>query len=279
MVNDTQVLNNGYPMPSIGLGVYKITDEEMDNVVKTALDAGYRAFDTAYFYGNEVALGKALNNSEMNRDELFITSKLWNDYQGYDSTIEYFNRSLENLGLDYIDLFLIHWPCEKDGLFIESYKALEKLYEEGKVKAIGVCNFKEHHLKKLMDATDVVPQVNQIELHPYSNQKEVQEFCDEHDIKVTAWMPLMRNRGLLDHPTIVDIAQRHGKTPAQVVLRWHLAHDRIIIPKSKTPERIRENFDILDFNLELTEVAEIDSLNKNARQGKDPDDVSIGDLK
>lgn len=279
MVNDTQVLNNGYPMPSIGLGVYKITDEEMDNVVKTALDAGYRAFDTAYFYGNEVALGKALNNSEMNRDELFITSKLWNDYQGYDSTIEYFNRSLENLGLDYIDLFLIHWPCEMDGLFIESYKALEKLYEEGKVKAIGVCNFKEHHLKKLMDATDVVPQVNQIELHPYFNQKEVQEFCDEHDIKVTAWMPLMRNRGLLDHPTIVDIAQRHGKTPAQVVLRWHLAHDRIIIPKSKTPERIRENFDILDFNLELTEVAEIDSLNKNARQGKDPDDVSIGDLK
>ena len=279
MVNDTQVLNNGYPMPSIGLGVYKITDEEMDNVVKTALDAGYRAFDTAYFYGNEVALGKALNNSEMNRDELFITSKLWNDYQGYDSTIEYFNRSLENLGLDYIDLFLIHWPCEKDGLFIESYKALEKLYEEGKVKAIGVCNFKEHHLKKLMDSKDVVPQVNQIELHPYFNQKEVQEFCDEHDIKVTAWMPLMRNRGLLDHPTIVDIAQRHGKTPAQVVLRWHLAHDRIIIPKSKTPERIRENFDILDFNLELTEVAEIDSLNKNARQGKDPDDVSIGDLK
>ncbi|MBU5271667.1 aldo/keto reductase [Staphylococcus caprae] len=279
MVNDTQVLNNGYPMPSIGLGVYKISDEEMDNVVKTALDVGYRAFDTAYFYGNEVALGKALNNSEMNRDELFITSKLWNDYQGYDSTIEYFNRSLENLGLDYIDLFLIHWPCEKDGLFIESYKALEKLYEEGKVKAIGVCNFKEHHLKKLMDATDVVPQVNQIELHPYFNQKEVQEFCDEHDIKVTAWMPLMRNRGLLGHPTIVDIAQRHGKTPAQVVLRWHLAHDRIIIPKSKTPERIRENFDILDFNLELTEVAEIDSLNKNARQGKDPDDVSIGDLK
>ncbi|MBX5319361.1 aldo/keto reductase [Staphylococcus caprae] len=279
MVNDTQVLNNGYPMPSIGLGVYKITDEEMDNVVKTALDAGYRAFDTAYFYGNEVALGKALNNSEMNRDELFITSKLWNDYQGYDSTIEYFNLSLENLGLEYIDLFLIHWPCEKDGLFIESYKALEKLYEEGKVKAIGVCNFKEHHLKKLMDATDVVPQVNQIELHPYFNQKEVQEFCDEHDIKVTAWMPLMRNRGLLDHPTIVDIAQRHGKTPAQVVLRWHLAHDRIIIPKSKMPERIRENFDILDFNLELTEVAEIDSLNKNARQGKDPDDVSIGDLK
>ena len=149
MVNDTQVLNNGYPMPSIGLGVYKITDEDMENVVNTAIETGYRAFDTAYFYGNEVALGKALQNSGVDREDLFITSKLWNDYQGYDNTIEYFNQSLENLGLDYIDLFLIHWPCEKDGLYIESYKALEKLYDEGKVKAIGVCNFKQHHLEKI----------------------------------------------------------------------------------------------------------------------------------
>ena len=255
MVNDTQVLNNGYPMPSIGLGVYKITDEDMENVVNTAIETGYRAFDTAYFYGNEVALGKALQNSGVDREDLFITSKLWNDYQGYDNTIEYFNQSLENLGLDYIDLFLIHWPCEKD------------------------CNFKKHHLEKLMKETEVVPQVNQIELHPYFNQEDVQEFCDDHDIKVTAWMPLMRNRGLLDDPTIVDIAKRYDKTPAQIVLRWHLAHNRMIIPKSKTPERIKENFDILDFNLELTDVAEIDSLNKGARQGKDPDEVSIGDLK
>ncbi|MCI2952400.1 aldo/keto reductase [Staphylococcus capitis] len=279
MVNDTQVLNNGYPMPSIGLGVYKITDEDMENVVNTAIETGYRSFDTAYFYGNEVALGKALQNSGVDREDLFITSKLWNDYQGYDNTIEYFNQSLENLGLDYIDLFLIHWPCEKDGLYIESYKALEKLYDEGKVKAIGVCNFKQHHLEKLMEETEVVPQVNQIELHPYFNQEDVQEFCDNHDIKVTAWMPLMRNRGLLDDSTIVDIAKRYDKTPAQVVLRWHLAHNRLIIPKSKTPERIKENFNILDFNLELTDVAEIDSLNKGARQGKDPDEVSIGGLK
>ncbi|SUM73683.1 plant-metabolite dehydrogenase [Staphylococcus saccharolyticus] len=252
------------------MGVYKITDEEMDNVVNTALEAGYRAFDTAYFYGNEKALGKALNQSDIDRDELFITSNLWNDYQGYDSTIEYFNQSLENLGIDYIDLFLIHWPCEKNQLYIESYKALEQLYKEGKVKAIGVCNFKVHHLKKLMNATEVMPQVNQIELHPYFNQHEVQSFCDEHDIKVTAWMPLMRNRGLLDNPTISGIAKRYDKTPAQIVLRWHLAHNRIIIPKSKTPERIRENLDILDFNLELTDVAEIGNLNKNTRQGKEP---------
>ena len=251
----------------------------MEEVVRTALDAGYRAFDTAYFYGNEKALGSALKQSNIERDELFITSKLWNDYQGYDQTIEYFNKSLDNLGLDYLDLFLIHWPCENDQLYIESYKALEHLYEEGKIKAIGVCNFKIHHLEKLMRETKITPQVNQIELHPYFNQQDVQDFCDEHDIKVTAWMPLMRNKGLLDDPVITDIAHRYDKTPAQIVLRWHLAHNRIIIPKSQTPQRIKENFDIFDFNLELTDVAEIDSLNKNARQGKDPDDVSIGDLK
>lgn len=279
MVNDTQILNNGYPMPNIGLGVYKITDEEMETTVQTALEAGYRAFDTAYFYGNEQALGKALRNSDTPREDLFITSKLWNDFQGYNNTLAYFNASLERLGLDYIDLYLIHWPCEKDDLYIESYKALEQLYHEGKVKAIGVCNFKEHHLEKLMDATDIVPQVNQIEVHPYFNQQEMQDYCDKHDIVVTAWMPLMRNRGLLDNPVITKLAERYEKTPAQIVLRWHLAHNRIVIPKSKTPSRIRENFDILDFNLELTEIAEIDSLNRNARQGKDPDKVNIGDLK
>lgn len=279
MENDTHILNNGYPMPKVGFGVYKITDNQMDEVIETAINSGYRAFDTAYFYGNEVSLGKALKNSGIPREELFITSKVWNDYQGYDSTLEYFYKSLENLGIDYLDLFLIHWPCEADQLYIETYKALEYLYHEGKVKAIGVCNFKEHHLEKLMNETSVVPQVNQIELHPYFNQSELQDFCDKHDITVTAWMPLMRNRGLLEDNTIKEIAQKYEKTPAQVVLRWHIAHNRIVIPKSQTPSRIKENFDIFDFNLELTEVAEIDSLNRNDRQGKDPDEVKIGDLK
>lgn len=279
MVNDTQILNNGYPMPRLGLGVYKVTDEEMETAIQAALDDGYRAFDTAYFYNNEEALGKALKNSGVPREDLFITTKLWNDNQGYDSTLEYFNRSLNNLGLEYIDLYLIHWPCEKNELYIETYKALEKLYEEGKIKAIGVCNFKVHHLEKLMRETNIVPQVNQIEVHPYFNQQEVQDFCDKHDIVVTAWMPLMRNRGLLDDPTITKLAKAYDKTPAQIVLRWHVAHNRVVIPKSKTPSRIRENHDIFDFNLELTEIAEIDSLNRNARQGKDPDEVSIGDLK
>lgn len=278
-INDTQYLNNGYPMPSIGLGVYKITDDEMNEVINTAIEAGYRAFDTAYFYGNEQSLGQALKQTNVDREDLFITSKLWNDYQGYDSTIQYFNQSLENLGLEYLDLFLIHWPCEENGLFIESYKALKTLYHEGKVKAIGVCNFKQHHLEKLMQETEIVPQINQIELHPYFNQQELQDYCDHHDIKVTAWMPLMRNKGLLDDPVITDMAKRYHKTAAQIVLRWHLAHNRIIIPKSKTPSRIHENYNILDFNLELTDVAQIDSLNRNDRQGKDPDEVAIGDLK
>lgn len=279
MENDVQILNNGYPMPSVGLGVYKITDEDMTKVVNAAIEAGYRAFDTAYFYGNEASLGSALKDIGVSREELFLTTKLWNDYQGYDKTFEFFNKSIENLQTDYLDLFLIHWPCEEDGLFVETYKAMEELYEQGKIKAIGVCNFKQHHLETLMSETHIVPMVNQIEVHPYFNQQDVQDFCDRHDIKVTAWMPLMRNRGLLDDPVINKLAEKYEKTPAQIVLRWHLAHNRIIIPKSQTPKRIRENIDLFDFNLELTEVAEIDALNKNARQGKDPDDVKIGDLK
>lgn len=279
MGNDTYYLNNGYPMPKIGLGVYKITDEEMEVAVHSALEAGYRAFDTAYFYGNEQALGQALRSTDIDREDLFITSKLWNDYQGYDSTKEYFNKTLKNLGTDYLDLYLIHWPCELDGLFIESYKAMEELYEEGKIKAIGVCNFEQHHLETLMKETKVTPAVNQIEVHPYFNQHELQAYCDEKDIAVTAWMPLMRNKGLLDHPIIVDIAKSYDKTPAQIVLRWHLAHNRLVIPKSKTPARIKENYNILDFNIELTDIAEIDSLNKNQRQGKNPNDVRIGTLK
>lgn len=279
MIEDVYYLNNGYPMPKVGLGVYKITEEEMEQAVTAALGAGYRAFDTAYFYKNEIALGNALKKSDVPREDLFITSKLWNDYQGYDRTIEFFTKSIENLGTDYLDLFLIHWPCEADGLFIESYKAMEKLYEEGRIRAIGVCNFNQHHLEKLMEATEVVPAVNQIEVHPNFNQQALQEYCDSHDIAVTAWMPLMRNRGLLEYDVITKLAKRYNKTPAQIVLRWHLAHNRLVIPKSKTPERIKENYDIFDFSLELTDIAEIDSLNKDERQGNDPDKVRIGTLK
>ena len=276
--------NNGNSMPQLGLGVFRVeNDDTAKNAVKHAIINGYRSIDAALVYANEEMVGQGIQEgiaaAGIQREDLFITSKLWNDYQGYDRTIEFFTKSIENLGTDYLDLFLIHWPCEADGLFIESYKAMEKLYEEGRIRAIGVCNFNQHHLEKLMEATEVVPAVNQIEVHPNFNQQALQEYCDSHDIAVTAWMPLMRNRGLLEYDVITKLAERYNKTPAQIVLRWHLAHNRLVIPKSKTPERIKENYDIFDFSLELTDIAEIDSLNKDERQGNDPDKVRIGTLK
>lgn len=176
-------------------------------------------------------------------------------------------------------MFLIHWPCEADGLFIETYQAMEELYKEGRVKAIGVCNFQQHHLEKLMEHTEIVPAVNQIEFHPYLNQQDLQDFCDKHGIKVTAWMPLMRGRGLFENPVIAKLAEKYEKTPAQIILNWHLMHDRIVIPKSQTPSRISENFEAIDFELRDKDVKKIDQLNQNLRQGKHPDEVKIGTLK
>lgn len=272
-------LNNGVKIPRIGLGVYKIDADHMKTAVKAAEKVGYRAFDTAYFYKNEKELGEALKKGKVSREKLFITTKLWNDYQGYDSTKEYFEKSLKNLGTDYLDMFLIHWPCEEDDLYIETYKAMEELYKEGRIRAIGVCNFEQHHLEKLMEHTEIVPAVNQIECHPYLNQQPLQDFCDQHDITVTAWMPLMRGRGLFEDPVIVKLAKKYEKTPAQIILNWHLMHNRVVIPKSQTPSRIDENFDALKFELRKKDVKKIDALNKNARQGKHPDDVKIGTLK
>ncbi|WP_425385731.1 aldo/keto reductase [Staphylococcus simulans] len=279
MLKKNVKLNNDVKIPRIGLGVYKIDETHMESAVKAAEDAGYRAFDTAYFYFNEKELGEAIKNSKVPREDLFITSKLWNDYQGYDSTKAYFEKSLENLGVDYLDMFLIHWPCEADGLFIETYQAMEELYKEGRVKAIGVCNFQQHHLEKLMEHTEIVPAVNQIEFHPYLNQQDLQDFCDKHGIKVTAWMPLMRGRGLFEDPVIAKLAEKYEKTPAQIILNWHLMHDRIVIPKSQTPSRISENFEAIGFELREKDVKKIDQLNQNLRQGKHPDDVRIGTLK
>ncbi|WP_105993518.1 aldo/keto reductase [Staphylococcus simulans] len=272
-------LNNKIKIPRLGLGVYKIDEEHMKPAVKAAEKAGYRAFDTAYFYHNEKELGAALKSGKVPREKLFITTKLWNDYQGYDSTKEYFEKSLKNLGTDYLDMFLIHWPCEEDGLFIETYKVMEELYKEGRVKAIGVCNFQQHHLEKLMENTEIVPAVNQVEFHPYLNQQDLQDFCDKHDIKVTAWMPLMRGRGLFEDPVIAKLAKKYEKTPAQIILNWHLMHNRIVIPKSQTPSRIAENFESLSFELRKKDVKKIDALNKDLRQGKHPDEVRIGTLK
>ncbi|MCY1027574.1 aldo/keto reductase [Mammaliicoccus sciuri] len=272
-------LNNNVEIPELGLGVYKIEDADVERVVHTAIDAGYRAIDTAWFYKNEKALGEALKTVNIKREDLFITTKLWNDFQGYDATIKAFNDSLESLQLTYIDMYLIHWPCPADGLFIETYKALETLYKEGKIKAIGVCNFKEHHLDQLLAETEVVPAVNQVEFHPLFNQKALQAYCESKGIKLMAWSPLMRGGEWLNNADLQSIADQYNKTVAQVIIKWHLQQGRLVIPKSQNDNRIRENFDVFDFELSDEDLAKIDQLNTDERQFRDPDEVKIGDMK
>ncbi|WP_436894914.1 aldo/keto reductase [Mammaliicoccus sciuri] len=272
-------LNNNVEIQELGLGVYKIEDADVERVVHTAIDAGYRAIDTAWFYKNEKALGTALKTLNINREDLFITTKLWNDFQGYDATIKAFNDSLESLQLTYIDMYLIHWPCPEDGLFIETYKALETLYKEGKIKAIGVCNFKEHHLDKLLAETEIVPAVNQVEFHPLFNQKVLQAYCESKGIKLMAWSPLMRGGEWLKNADLQSIADQYNKTVAQVIIKWHLQQGRLVIPKSQNDNRIRENFDVFDFELSDEDLDKIDQLNTDERQFRDPDEVKIGDMK
>lgn len=272
-------LNNNVEIPELGLGVYKIENADVERVVHTAIDAGYRAIDTAWFYKNEKALGTALKTLNINREDLFITTKLWNDFQGYDATIKAFNDSLESLQLTYIDMYLIHWPCPEDGLFIETYKALETLYKEGKIKAIGVCNFKEHHLDKLLAETEIVPAVNQVEFHPLFNQKVLQAYCESKGIKLMAWSPLMRGGEWLKNADLQSIADQYNKTVAQVIIKWHLQQGRLVIPKSQNDNRIRENFDVFDFELSDEDLDKIDQLNTDERQFRDPDEVKIGDMK
>ncbi|UXU68665.1 aldo/keto reductase [Mammaliicoccus sciuri] len=272
-------LNNNVEIPELGLGVYKIEDADVERVVHTAIAAGYRAIDTAWFYKNEKALGAALKTLNINREDLFITTKLWNDFQGYDATIKAFNDSLESLQLTYIDMYLIHWPCPEDGFFIETYKALETLYKEGKIKAIGVCNFKEHHLDKLLAETEIVPAVNQVEFHSLFNQKALQAYCESKGIKLMAWSPLMRGGEWLNNADLQSIADQYNKTVAQVIIKWHLQQGRLVIPKSQNDNRIRENFDVFDFELSDEDLAKIDQLNTDERQFRDPDEVKIGDMK
>ncbi|WP_414055918.1 aldo/keto reductase [Macrococcus equi] len=278
-MTQTVKINNNVEMPVLGLGIYKISEDEMQQVVTAAIEAGYRSFDTAHFYFNEESLGKAIKNSGVAREDLFITTKLWNDDQGYDNTIKAFNTSLKKLALDYIDLYLIHWPCPDDDRFIESYQAMEALYAEGKIKALGVANFKEHHLERLLSVAKIKPVVNQIEYHPIFNQKALQDFCEARDIHVTAWSPLMRGGELLENSTLQNIALKYNKTVPQVIIRWHIDSGRIVIPKSSHPERIKQNYDVFHFELSTDDFAAIDELNRSERQFKDPDKVNSGDLK
>lgn len=270
------ILNNGIEMPQLGFGVWQVPDDEAEQAVDTALESGYRSIDTAAIYGNEEGTGKAIAASGLPREDLFVTTKLWNSDQGYDSTLRAFDTSLEKLGLDYLDLYLIHWPLPSRGKYIETYKAFEKLYADSRVKAIGVSNFPPEHLEKLIEATSVIPAVNQIELHPHLQQHAAREFHAEQGIATEAWSPLGQGKGLLEVPAIVAIAQKHNRTPAQIVLRWHIQLGNIVIPKSVTPSRIKENIDVFSFSLDAEDIAAISALNEDRRLGPDPATFDIG---
>jgi len=267
-------LNNGLSMPQLGYGVWKVPDEEVTAPVEHALKTGYRSIDTAKVYGNEAGVGKAIANSGISREELFITTKVWNSDHGYETTLQAFDASLERLGLDYVDLYLIHWPTPQYDQYVETYKALEKLYKDGRVKAIGVCNFDIEHLQRILNECEIVPAINQVECHPYLQQKELREFCKKHDIRVEAYSPLMNGREVLQNEVIAEIAEQKGKTPAQVILRWHLQSEMVVIPKSVTPSRIEENLNVFDFELSKEEMEKIESLDRNIRSGGIPSEMN-----
>ncbi|KWT58174.1 oxidoreductase [Streptomyces albus subsp. albus] len=264
-------LNNGVVMPQLGYGVWQVPDDEAFTAVGNALEAGYRSIDTAAIYGNEEGTGKALAASGIARDELFVTTKLWNDAQGYDSTLRAFDESLNKLGLEYVDLYLIHWPLPAQGTFVDTYRAFEKIYEEGRAKAIGVSNFQPAHLERLLGETSVVPAVDQIELHPRLQQAEARAFHARHGIATEAWSPLGQGKDLLTDATVTRIAEKHERTAAQIVLRWHLQLGNVVIPKSVTPSRIKENIDVFGFELDDADMAAIAALDSGTRLGPDPD--------
>lgn len=268
-------LNNNLKMPQLGFGVWQVEDAKATEAVAKALETGYTSIDTAMIYKNEIGVGKALKETKVPREELFITTKVWNSDQGYENTLRAFDESLERLGLEYVDLYLIHWPTPEFDEYIDTYKAMEKLYKDGRVKAIGVCNFEIEHLERLLAECDVPPVLNQVECHPYLAQNELKEFCAKHNIYVEAWSPLEQGGEVLQDETIHKIADAHGKTPAQAVLRWHLQNDTIAIPKSVTPSRIEENFDVFDFELTADEMEQINSLNKDRRKGAHPNEMNV----
>jgi 2,5-diketo-D-gluconate reductase A len=263
-------LNNGVEIPQLGFGVFQIEPEKTKDATLAALEVGYRHIDTAEMYGNEKEVGEAVRASGIDRSEIFVTSKLNNTFHAYDAALDAFEGSLKALDIDYLDLFLVHWPMPDVEDYVETWKAMEKMYEGGRVRAIGVSNFQPHHLRRLNGETSVTPAVNQIEVHPYLANNEVRAFCAEHGIAIEAWSPIAQG-GVLEDPAIVRIAEHLDRSPAQVTLRWHLQRGDIIFPKSVTRSRVEENFDLFGFELSGEDMAAIDGLDKGERTGPDPD--------
>ncbi|MFD3449071.1 aldo/keto reductase [Microbacteriaceae bacterium 4G12] len=263
-------LNDGRTIPQLGLGVYKVADDRTADTVRVALEAGYRHVDTAALYRNEAGVGEGIRQAGIPRDELFITTKVWNDRHGYDETLRAFDESLALLGLDRVDLYLIHWPAPKQDRYVETWRALERIAADGRATSIGVSNFEPHHLDRLLAESGVTPAVNQVELHPWLPQTELRAYDAAHGIVTEAWSPLARGR-VLGTPVLDRLAAKHGRTPAQVVLRWHLDLGNVVIPKSVTPERIRENLDVFGFSLDADDLAAIAGLESGERTGLHPD--------
>jgi len=271
----TITLNDGHTIPQLGFGVFKVEPTETTRIVTDALEVGYRHIDTAAVYGNEEGVGQALASSGIDRSDLFITTKLWNDKQGTQSALDAFDASLEKLGLDYVDLYLIHWPAPANDRFVESWKTLQTIRETGRARSIGVSNFLVPHLERLLTETEVVPAVNQIELHPAYQQAEVTAFAREHGIHIEAWGPLGQGKyPLLEEGVVTTAAEAHGKTAAQVIIRWHLQTGNIVFPKSNSRARMAENFDVFDFELSNTELATISALERGGRVSAHPNEVN-----
>ncbi|MEO5318930.1 aldo/keto reductase [Arthrobacter sp. CC3] len=283
-------LNNGVLIDQLGFGLYKVPPADAAGLVTMALEAGYRHFDTASMYGNETGVGKAIGALSgfggsgagggsgeaapwLSREDLFVSTKVWNDDHGYDATMRAFQTSMSNLGLEYIDLYLIHWPCARRGLFTESYRAMETLYREGRIRAIGVSNFQPAHLERLLETAEVVPAVNQVELHPWLQQDELRGLHDRLGIRTEAWSPLGRGQ-VLEDPVVVELAAAHRRTAAQIVLRWHVQLGNVVIPKASSYTRIRENLDVFGFTLDASDMAALAALERNQRTGSHPDNVN-----
>ena len=264
-------LNNGVEIPQLGFGVYQVPPADTADAVRTALEVGYRHIDTAEMYGNEQGVGEGIRAAGVPREEVFVTSKLNNGFHAHDDALKAFDGTLDALGSDYVDLFLVHWPLPGiDVDYVETWKAMEEIYRSGRARAIGVSNFKEHHLRRLFSATEVRPAVNQIEVHPYLAQDDLRAFDADHEIATEAWSPIAQGK-VLDDPTIVRVAERVGRTPAQVTLRWHVQRGDIVFPKSVTRSRVEENFALFDFALSEDDMREITALDRAERIGPDPD--------